>query len=84
MCANLGVLRVRTLARRVKEHGSGERDSGHEGVGAPVVAGGDPAVVLQAAEHDLNLLAQAVVWIAPGPIPELYPYLRPDLGTQAR
>ncbi len=39
-----------------EEDGGGEEDGGHEGVGASVVAHGDAAPVLEAAEHVLGAM----------------------------
>ena len=43
-----------------EDDGCGDADGGEEGVGAPVVAGVDASPVLEAAEHDLDLVALAV------------------------
>lgn len=37
-----------------EEHGGGETDSGHEGVGVAIVAHGDAASFSEAAEHVLD------------------------------
>ena len=43
-----------------EQDGRGEHDCGEEGFRAPVVSGGDPPPVLEAAEHDLDAVAAFV------------------------
>ncbi|TXH35815.1 MAG: hypothetical protein E6Q98_13970 [Rhodospirillaceae bacterium] len=43
-----------------EDHDGGDGDGGHEGVGAPVVAGGDAAPVLEAGEEVLDPVSAAI------------------------
>ena len=43
-----------------EDHGCGDADRGHEGMGTAVIAGVDAPPVFQASEHDLDFVALAV------------------------
>ena len=48
------------MRSKPEDDGCGDCDGGHEGVRASVVSGVDAVPVLEASEHDLDLVALAV------------------------